>query len=204
MKNTRRPTRTYLSILVFSSLLLAQHSVAQEADDLLNLESKRQTLIDSFGTGIPDPNSIRSAAKELFAMPIEGQSMDELEKLAREANAYANLVGRIENEYDDAWRSNSRYEFVQKKIEPGLIAYQKLGNEFKAIRNRAYMNLGRLSETNGEPLKAFFYYNDAYRLSVFDCEKGSTADTCDRLAAEEHMKELLGVSGINSYVTWQN
>lgn len=126
----------------------------------------------------------------------------ELEKLANDANIYTNLVNKLASQYEAGFRDKTRYEFIQEDLSPALSKYQEVRNEFIDIRNRAYFNLGVISEKNGDLFSAFFYYNDAYRLSTFDCpsdDSSATAESCMRLAAENKMKNILNLK-IDSYV----
>jgi len=129
----------------------------------------------------------------------------DLRTLAREANAYANLVGRITDSYDKEHRDNFRYEFVQNAIRPALSFYQGIGNEFKGVRNKAYFNLGEKAEAKKEYFEAFFFYNDVYRLEVFGCSApNATPENCSRLAAEVKMRRILNIEGVPPYTHWRS
>ena len=126
-------------------------------------------------------------------------TIEQLKKVAEKSNKAANMIGYIEEEYADYIRENSRYDFITKKVAPAHTAYVFLANSLKDIRNKAYLELGKRLEKTGDLGAAFFYYRDAYRLSVFD--EGSEAST--RYKAEQEMKRLLGVNDVESFVTWQ-
>ena len=126
-------------------------------------------------------------------------TIEQLKKVAEKSNKAANMIGYIEEEYADYIRENSRYDFVTKKVAPAHTAYVTLSNSLKDIRNKAYLELGKRLEKTGNLGAAFFYYRDAYRLSVFD--KGSEVGT--RYKAEQEMKRLLGVNDVESFVSWQ-
>jgi len=52
------------------------------------------------------------------------------------------MVNFIKDEYDDFRRENYSYGFVLEKLNPSLGHYARIVNEFLAIRNQAYFNLG--------------------------------------------------------------
>jgi hypothetical protein len=82
--------------------------------------------------------------------------------------------------------------------------YARLGNEFKSIRNRAYMNLGEKAEAAGNLLEALYFYNDAFRLATFGCQTRTPTDgTCERLESERRMQRILRIEGVQSYTSWQ-
>lgn len=177
--------------------------MAQDTEDLLAVEENRQKTLENFDiTEMPDLDRIRSAASNLFALPIEQQNVEDLTNLSIEANRAANLIGYISEEYNDEYRENYRYEFIQEKLAKPYDGYIKISNEFIAIRNQVYFNLGIKFRNLGETVKSFLYFNDAFRLSRFDCG-AKKPDDCMRWKAEQEMKELLGMEQINSYVSWQ-
>lgn len=132
------------------------------------------------GVLLPNPQEIIASAAQEFAKDIQAQDADILKKIAEQANHYANLVGKISDEYTDYIMDSSRYEFVAEEVRKaklvGILAYKD--SEFKTIRNQAYINLGRLAPNNGNDMETFLFYNDAFRLSLFPCYDGK--DQCLR------------------------
>lgn len=188
---------------VFILALACTSVLAQDTEDLLAIEENRQKTLENFDiTEIPDLNRIRSVASKLFALPTEKQNVEDLTNLSIEANRAANLISYISEEYNDEYRENYRYEFIQVKLAKPHDEYVKMSNEFIDIRNQIYFNLGTIYKNRGETVKSFLYFNDAFRLSRFDCET-KRPDDCMRWKAEQEMKRLLGIEQIESYVTWQ-
>lgn len=174
------------------------------AQELITPDKERQSMLSNLGPGeIPDPTIIEKEGIALLMLPIEQQSTEDLEKLASNANKLANLIGMIQKEYSSYYSSNYKYDFIQSAVAPPHDQYVVKINNFQAFRNRSYMNLGEKAEQRGEPMKAFLYYRDAFRLSGFDCESKLRSKTCMRLQAEEKMKKILRINDIESYVSWQ-
>ncbi len=177
---------------------------AQEKSNTLSIEKERQKALKEFDmTEVPDLDAIRSFASELLSKPIEQQEKTQLSKLAMEANRAANLVNYIYGEYDNYYRDNYKYDFVQEKVIGSAKEYGRIFNEFVKIRNEAYFNLGIISRNNGETMEAFLYFRDAFRLSGFDCGPGNNPESCLRWRAEQELQSLLGLSHIKAYVSWK-
>ena len=193
--------KLHLLTALIASLLLSP-ALAQIPNDI---ETEREEFLSSLGASeFADPESIRRNAQELLSRPIPEQEKSELEVLAREANRFANLLSRIVGEYEDYERANSRYSFVIDQLNPYLSVYVNERNYFLDVRNRAYLNLGTLHEQEGDQMRAFSFYNDAFRLSIFPCSAPtSTEADCVRLAAERGMLRILGMDSIQSYVRWR-
>ena len=191
-------------ICLFLLISVANDNVmAQNTEDLLAIEENRQQTLENFNISeIPDLDRIRSLASNLFALPIGKQKVEDLTNLSIEANRAANLIRYIRDGYNDEYRENYRYEFIQEKLAKPHDDYVKISNEFIDIRNQAYFNLGIKYKSLGETVKSFLYFSDAFRLSRFDCGT-KRPDDCMRWKAEQEMKKLLGIEGIDSYVTWQ-
>lgn len=188
-----------VAILVIFSTAFS-HSLVAQSLDLLNDERTKQ--LQELGVLLPNPQEIRATAAEEFAKPKLEQDPGVLEELANAANSYSNLVHKITDEYNEYIRENSRYDFVTEEVRKASVVTSllELDSEFKGIRNRAYVNLGIIAKEEGREMEAFLFFNDAFRLSVFDCADG--VENCTRYEAEQHMKSMLGVEG-DSYVNWQ-
>ncbi|MFG6517832.1 hypothetical protein ACGYLX_10260 [Sulfitobacter sp. 1A13496] len=189
-------------LILLSSSAIAVFSSSSHAQESVSLGDERTKQLQQLGLLLPDPAAIRASAEFEFAKPAADQDAERLEDIANEANTYSNLVTKITDEYNDYLRDNSRYDFVIEEVKkaPIVASLLSLDSEFKGIRNQAYLNLGVLALNDGRKMEAFLLFNDAFRLSVFDCADG--ADSCLRHQAEQHMKELLGVDG-ESYVHWK-
>lgn len=173
-------------------------------DERLSIEERRSALISLIDDReIPGPDQIRATASALFALPVSEQGEKGLRDLARAANLYGNMISRITDEYDQAFRREARYEFIQEEIQKKAGPILDVKNEFLEIRNQAYLNLGLLLKEEGRNLEAFFTFSDAHRLSPFDCFSAEDAKTdCVRLIAEEEMKRLLQIGEFESYIYW--
>ena len=191
-------------VISISALLSTTGSVvSQERSSTLSLERERQATLEEFDiTEVPSLDAVRAIATRLFALPVEQQDAEQLKALATEANRTANLVDYIYDEYDDYYRDNYKYEFVQKKVIETASEYGEVFNVFVNIRNQAYFNLGLLSRNAGRTMEAFLYFKDAFRLSSFDCGQNTPATSCMRWKAEQELQKLLGLSHIKAYVTW--
>lgn len=177
-------------------------ATAINSQELNALDDERSKQLQELGVLLPNPQVIRETAQQEFAKPLASQDVEVLEQLSKDANSYSNLVSKITDEYNDYIRENSRYDFVTEEVKkaPVVAEYLSLDSEFKTIRNRAYLNLGRIALSENQQMKAFLLFNDAYRLSVFSC--GDGIEGCVRYEAEQYMKELLDIVG-ESYVDWQ-
>jgi hypothetical protein len=193
---------TQAVFILVSTTAIALFSSSSSAQESMSLEDDRTKQLQELGVLLPDPVAIRASAEAEFAKPVAEQDADRLEDIASEANTYSNLVSKITDEYNDYLRDNSRYDFVTEEVRKAPIvgSLLSLDSEFKGIRNQAYLNLGILAMDDGRQMEAFLFFNDAFRLSVFDCSEG--VDLCVRHQAEQHMKHLLGVEG-ESYVHWR-
>ena len=189
--------RTFLAMVAVFAMVTTATS-----QELISLDDERTRQLQELGVLLPNPVAIRETAVIEFAKPLSDQDAEILEVLAKDANTYSNLVDKITNEYNDYLRDNSRYDFVIEEVRKASIVDNLLilDSEFKGIRNRAYLNLGLIAFENGQEMKAFLLFNDAFRLSAFDCADG--VDDCVRYQAEQQMKQLLGVEG-DSYVYWK-
>lgn len=189
--------RTFLAMVAVFAMVTTATS-----QELISLDDERTRQLQELGVLLPNPVAIRETAAIEFAKPLSDQDAEILEVLAKDANTYSNLVDKITDEYNDYLRDNSRYDFVIEEVRKASIVDNllNLDSEFKGIRNRAYLNLGLIAFENGQEMKAFLLFNDAFRLSAFDCADG--VDDCVRYQAEQQMKQLLGVEG-DSYVYWQ-
>ncbi len=194
-----------LAILAVSACFAVGYAQAQTSTRLQDIDQQRTEQLGQLReAGMPSAVRIREAAARIFAQPVDEQTVEALLTLAREANAYANLVGRLYAPYEREWQENARFDFVRNALRPVLGMYERLDNEFKTIRNRAYMNLGEKAEARGEILEAFFFYNDTYRLEMFACQNArDTALECPRVGAEERMRRLLGIDATPPpYTRW--
>ena len=189
--------RTFLAMVAVFAMVTTATS-----QELISLDDERTRQLQELGVLLPNPVAIRETAVIEFAKPLSDQDAEILEVLAKDANTYSNLVDKITNEYNDYLRDNSRYDFVIEEVRKASIVDNLLilDSEFKGIRNRAYLNLGLIAFENGQEMKAFLLFNDAFRLSAFDCADG--VDGCVRYQAEQQIKQLLGVEG-DSYVYWK-
>jgi hypothetical protein len=195
----------YFQSVIFVGILgvsLCFNPAILHAQEINALDDERTKQLEELGVLLPNPDAIREAAREEFAKPLDQQSTENLENIARDANKYANLISKISDEYNDYIRENSRYDFVIKEVQraPVVEKYLELDSEFKGIRNMAYLNLGKIALREEKEMKAFLLFNDAYRLSVFSCAEGK--EDCVRYEAEQQMKKLLNIEG-ESYIHWQ-
>ena len=188
-----RKLLTILIMLNYSCLY------AQDTTETLDIDKQRENFLKKIQiSSIPNPKEIEKSSKMIFEKELKDQKEGELITLAQAANKYVNLVGFIEEEYSSQKRSNYRYDFVIEKLDPPLAKYQEIKNKFLVIRNQAYFNLGMKSKNAGESIAALLYFRDAFRLSSFGCSEGT--DNCIRWKAEQEMKELLQIDGVESYI----
>ena len=162
------------------------------------IDVERDKLIKIWASqGLTNVDSVLREGKSL--LDREKVSVDELKSIANRANKASNFVSYIQEEYNEYYRENYKYSFVQEDIAGPHDAYVEKANELKNIRNKAFYRLGQLIEKTGDIGTAFYYYRDAFRLSDFD-----TRDKGIRYKAEQEMKRLLGIEDIESYITWSN
>ena len=200
----RRALRPGAAIAVSAILLLASaiQVQAQEASVVEDVESARAELLKRWESdGLVKPRDVDAMAKAIFDRPLAEQTEEDLEALAKQANAAANFVGHILDEYQEYYSENYRYDFVQEKVAPFHDAYVELSNRLKSYRDQAYFHLGRKAVERGDEIGAFFYFRDAYRLSSFT--EGQSTREGMRYKAEIEMKKLLGIEDLGTFVYWQ-
>lgn len=184
-----RPILALLIMLLCS--LLPAFAQDESSEDI---EATRSEMLKRWGVdGLVKPSDVEAKAKTTLSRPLAEQVDDELRELAKQANAAANFVGFILEEYQEYYRDNYRYDFVQKKVAPFHDAYVGLSNRLKSYRNQAYFNLGKKA--------AFLLFRDAYRLSSFTKDQGDHKGM--RYQAEVEMKKLLGMEHIGTFIYWK-
>ena len=180
----------FLSLFLISLPFFISAQESQDFDEQREEEVKKWSK-----SGFGDVNEILKSVLE--TLENENASISALKVGATQANAAANFVMHLQEEYADYYRENYQYEFIQKKVAPAHDAYIQKANLLKDARNNCYMRIGHMLKGQGKNIEAFFYFRDAYRLSTFDTRGEGT-----RYKAEQEMKEMLGLQEINSYVTW--
>lgn len=159
-----------------------------------NVDKERQEEIKKWEkSGIGDVNLILIETTEILN-DMEASEKNLLEA-ANKANSAANYVSYLQEEYADAYREYSRYDWITEKIIPAHDAYVGKANSLKNVRNEIYIRLGDISASKGKQVEAFMFYRDAYRLSTF---RGAGVAGV-RYRAEQKMKEIIGLSEIESY-----
>lgn len=199
--NTSRSVLLLIAVIMLSIAFNNSPCLSQSE---LDVDKQRAEDREKLGSSVPDPGKLRNIAETVFSTPIENQDERDLFFISKQSNHYANLVGYIIDEYDDYLNSNYRYDFIRNKVSPSRDSYVKVANEFKQFRNQAYFNLGIKSKSNGNYIEAFLWFRDAYRLSSFDCESRARRDTCMRWKAEQELQNLLDLSHLKAYVTWED
>lgn len=182
--------------LVCAIRVQAQEAVAGD------VESARAELLNRWESdGLVKPGDVDAMAKAILDRQLAEQTEEDLEALAKRANAAANFVDFILDEYQDYYSDNYLYDFVQEKVAPFHDAYVELSNRLKSYRNQAYFNLGLKAAERGDEFEGFFYFRDAYRLSSFT--EGAATQEGMRYKAEIEMKNLLGIEELGTFVYWQ-
>jgi len=180
--------------LIFILIFTPVHLFAEDSGGIDDLRAK---AVEKWsGTGFGDVNETLSYAKNI--LNDKNASIDELTTASTRANAAANFVGYITEEYDDYIRDNYQYDFVTNKVLPTFRLYQEKQNSLLNVRNEIFLRIGDMLKEQGKYTEAFFYYNDAFRLSIFE-----TSDKGIRWKAEQEMKAMLGLNDIVSFITWQ-
>ena len=174
-----------ISLAVLCSL--QSHALGQteksEREDLLEIDEQRLKVFKKLGVNkIPDPDLIRKTAQALFAKPVAQQNSAALEEVAALANRYVNFIGYIGDRYDKEYRSNYRYDFVQKAMAGPTDKYSNVGNEFKAIRSSARLRImaAIIESTDGRRIAAFFRLRLRSRLSHVPLRTQCSASTAPR------------------------
>ena len=194
--------RIWISRVCGAIALVGFFATMSNAEGINSLEEERTKQLKEMGVLLPNPDEIVAAANAEFSKDIDDQDADSLEEIAAQANHYANLVAKIGDEYSNYIMDNSRYDFVTEEVRKATLvdALTNKDSVFKNIRNKAYLNLGRLTLADGKEMEAYLFFNDAFRLSSFTCSDGK--ENCVRYEAEQYMKSLLDLEG-ESYVHWQ-
>ena len=183
-------------IMLYLPLLAA----AQDAQSKEDIEAARAEMLKRWGVGLIKPSTVEAKA-HILSRPLAEQSDEELRELAKQANAAANFVDFIIEEYQEYYRDNYRYDFVQKAVTPFHDAYVELSNRLKSYRDQAYFNLGKKAAARGDEITAFFLFRDAYRLSSFTKAEGDHKGM--RYLAEIEMKKLLGIDHLGTFIYWE-
>ena len=196
---------TRISLMMAATPIAFEMSAtAAEKTGTLNLDIQREEALKAFKVeSVPNSRQIEKLSSSVLAKPVAQQSEEELQLVASQANRMANLISGILQEYSSYYHENYRYNFIQTKVADPHVAYARLSNKFISIRNLAYFNLGLKMKEKGESLRAYLYFKDAFRLSIFDCVKDADPNSCMRWKAEQEMKSLLSIEDIQSYVSWQ-
>ena len=190
--------------LIIGLILLGCFPLLACAQDVSSedIEAVRSKMLKRWGVdGLSKPSDVDAQAKKILSRPLAEQNDDDLRKLAKQANAAANFVGFILEEYQEYYRDNYRYDFIQEKVVTYHDAYVRLTNRLKAHRDQAYFNLGKKAAKRGDEVTAFFLFRDAYRLSTFTENQGDHKGM--RYRAELEIKKLLGLEGIDTFIYWE-
>ncbi len=194
MRNLIVGSVTILVLVFFSH----SQCFAQSED----IESGRKEMLEKWGVeGLVQPREIEARAQALLAQPLDQQPEEDLKAIAQQANAAANFVGFILEEYQEYYRDNYKYDFVQKKVAPFHDEYVTLTNQLKDYRNQAYFYLASKAASRGEGMQAFFLFRDAHRLSSFTEDEGDHKGI--RYRSEIEMKRLLGIEDVGSFLYWK-
>ncbi|TJY58886.1 hypothetical protein E4T66_14910 [Sinimarinibacterium sp. CAU 1509] len=192
------------TVLVAAVVVLGFSPLPAPAQDAKaeDIEAARSEMLKRWGVdGLIKASDVEGTATALLARPLGEQPEDQLRELAKRANAAANFVGFILEEYESYYRENYRYDFVKEKIAPFHDAYATLSNRLKSYRNQAYFNLGKKAADRGDEMTAFFMFRDAYRLSGFTEDEGDHKGM--RYQAEIEMKKLLGLESMGTFTYWK-
>lgn len=85
-------------------------------------------------------------------------------------------------------------------MSPFHDKYVRTSDKLKSLRNQSYFNIGKKRASAGNETEAFFYFRDAYRLTLFTDDKGDHKGM--RYRAEREMRKLLKLGDIESFVYW--
>ena len=190
--------------VLFGLVLICSFPVSTYAQETSSedIEATRSKLQKHWGAdGLSKPRDVDTQAKKILDLPLAEQNDDDLRRLAKQANAAANYVGFILEEYQEYYRDKYRYDFIREKVAPFHDAYVQLTNRLKAYRDQAYFNLGKKAAQRGDEVMAFFLFRDAYRLSPFTEEQGDHKGM--RYQAELEIKKLLGLEEIDTFIYWK-
>ena len=180
--------------LIFLLIFTPVHLFAEDSGGIDDQRAKEVEKWSKIGFG--DVNEILNHARNI--LNDKDASIDELDAAANRANAATNFISYITEEYEDYIRDMWEYDFVVVKVQPALKLYLQKQNSLMSVRNEIFLRIGDMLKEQGKFTEAFFYYNDAFRLSVF-----GTGDEGTRWKAEQEMKAMLGLQDIKSYITWQ-
>ena len=161
------------------------------------MDVARNLLIETWASaGLTNVDEVITEGEAIL---VDDQaSVDVLTDISKKANAAANYVGYIQEEYSKYYRENYKYSFIQDKVVGPHDAYVGKANRLKDIRNQAFLKIGKKLEADGDLGGAFFHYRDAFRLADFD----NNGKNGTRYLAEQEMKRLLGLEEMPSYGKW--
>ena len=106
------------ALAISATLLFAcgVHAQAQDASAEEDVESARAELLKRWESdGLVKPRDVDAMAKAILDRPLAEQAGEDLEALAKRANAAANFVGHVLEEYQDYYRENYRYDLSRKR-----------------------------------------------------------------------------------------
>ena len=91
----------YFKYLICGMLLICTFSLAQERKDL-DFKALRDEQIKKWGVAeVPDVNAITNKAEEFLSLPLDQQSIKQLEEIVEETNRAANFVDFIYDWFKD-------------------------------------------------------------------------------------------------------
>lgn len=128
-----------------------------EAPILTQSERIAKEYLDSFRqTGVPTTAAVTAALQKAKASP----SVTTWQLAAKIANSYANAVSVLKEHYSTLYNQNRNGDYIHKAAE-----YEKVENQYLAIRNNAYIELAKLYLQQGDKATALSFAATAVRLS---------------------------------------
>ena len=165
-----------------------------------DIDATRQILIKKWASaGLTNVKVVIEEGERILSE--ETSTIDQLKLIAKKANSASNYVGFIQEEYENYYKENYKYQFIQNQVAKPHDQYVKVTNKLRNIRDTAFLKIAQKLESTGDIGTAFFYYRDAFRLSGFDDYTDS--DPGIRYTAEQAMKNILGIDNIQSYKSWK-
>ncbi len=131
------------------------------AQNPFDLSAARQAL----GDNLPTVSSVALLEKQAQALVEAGDckgAVDALDKYARQANALSNLIARSLKPYCDG-SFDERKAFVGSRLA-ALVPIERLGNDYKAKRNRAMVMQAECFVKLGDSQKAAATFYQALGL----------------------------------------
>lgn len=152
-----------ISALCVWSQVVGGQTVSQDEEHGAVLDPSEELLkkyVDGFReNGVPTRKAVDAALKQAN----DTNTLESWEMVARLANKYANVVDVLYKHYWGLYRNT---DGPKVKLGFKAVPYEKKSNEYRGIRNDAYIRIAKLHLKRGDKAQALSYAVTAVELSA--------------------------------------